>query len=53
VVEKINECVGEFTLACSIKNVEHNFTRAFAGVYGLNSNRDRRLLWDELASLLS
>jgi hypothetical protein len=28
-------------------------TWAFAGVYGPNFDRDRRLLWDELADLIS
>jgi hypothetical protein len=28
-------------------------TWAFSGVYGPNSDRDRMLLWDELAGLLS
>jgi len=52
VVEKIDECVGEFIIACSIRNVEDHFTWAFAGVCP-NSNGDRRLLWDELADLLN
>jgi hypothetical protein len=46
-------CVGEFTLVVPFRNVEDQFTWAFMGVYGPNSNRDRRLLWDELVGLLS
>jgi hypothetical protein len=53
VVEKIDVCVGNFTLAISFRNVVDHFVWAFAGVYGLNSNSDRRLLWDELAGILS
>lgn len=43
-VEKINECEGEFTLAVTFRNVKDQLTRAFAGVYGPNSDRDRRFL---------
>jgi hypothetical protein len=53
VVEKIDECVGEFTLAITFRNVEDHSTWAFAGVYGPNLDRDRRLLFDELTGLLS
>jgi hypothetical protein len=52
-VEKINECVREFTLAVTFRNVEDHYACAFAGVYGPNSDRHRRLLWDKLAGLLS
>jgi hypothetical protein len=45
--------VGEPIFACSFRNVEYQFTWAFAGVYGPNSNCDRRLLWDELAGFLN
>jgi exonuclease III len=53
VVEKIEEYVGEFSVACSFRNVEDGFSWAFAGVYGPNLDGDRRLLWEELAGLLS
>ena len=43
-VEKIDKCAREFTLADTFRNVEDYFTLAFAGVYGHNSDRDRRLL---------
>jgi exonuclease III len=33
VVEKIDLCVGEFTLAIAVRNVEDHFTWGFAGVY--------------------
>jgi hypothetical protein len=52
-VEKIDECVGKFSLALTFRNVEDHFTWAFVGVYGPNYDRDRGLLWDELAGLLS
>ncbi len=44
VVEKTNECVGEFAVACSLWNIEDHFTWTFTGVYGPNPNGDRRLL---------
>jgi hypothetical protein len=48
-----SKCVGEFSVACLFKNIKDHFSWAFAGVYGLNSNGDRRLLRDELAGLIS
>lgn len=53
VVEKVADCVGAYTLAVSFKNVVDHSTWAFGGVYGPNSDKDRRLLWVELASLVS
>jgi hypothetical protein len=43
----------EFSVSCSIENAKDQFTWAFAGVYVLNFDCDRRILWDELAQLLS
>jgi hypothetical protein len=53
VVERIDDCVGEFTLAVTFKNIEDHFTWAFACVYGSDSEKDKRLLWDELVGLLN
>jgi hypothetical protein len=54
VVEKIDECVGGvYTMAVTFRNVEDHFTWAFAGVYGPNFDRYRRLLWDKMANMLS
>lgn len=50
VVEKIEACVGTFFVACSFRSVGDNFEWAIAGVYGSN---DRKVLWNELARLLS
>lgn len=52
VVEKVKECVGEYTVACSFRNVENQFTWAFASVYGPNCDCDRSFLWDELVGLV-
>jgi hypothetical protein len=53
VVEKIEDCVGSFTVACSFRIVEDNFVRAFAGVYDPNDDGVRRYLRDELVGLMS
>jgi hypothetical protein len=53
VVEKVKECVGEYTVACSFRNVENQFTWVFASVYGPNCDCDRRFLWDELFGLVN
>jgi hypothetical protein len=53
VVEKVEVYVGEFVVACSFKNVVDAFSWAFAGVYGPHNISSRRLLWEELAGLLS
>jgi hypothetical protein len=52
-VEKIDKCVGKCTLVATYKNDEDHSTKAFAGVYSPNSDRDRTPLWDELAGILS
>jgi hypothetical protein len=53
VVEKVDVCLGEFTLAVSFRNIADGFEWAFAGVYGPNHYIDRRRLWDELAGILN
>jgi hypothetical protein len=53
VVEKMEMYVGEFVVACSFRNVADSFSWAFAGVYGPHYISSRRLLWEELAGLMS
>jgi exonuclease III len=53
VAEKVDVCLGIFTLAVSFRNVVDRFVWAFVGVYGPNSDMNRSLLWDELAGILS
>ena len=53
VVEKIKDCFGVYSLAVKFRLIEDNSIWAFAGVYGPNHARDRRILWDELAGLMS
>jgi hypothetical protein len=42
-----------YTVACSLKSIDDYFVWSFGGVYGPNDDGDRRVLWDELASLMS
>jgi hypothetical protein len=50
VVEKIEDCVGNFSIACSFRNV---VVWVFVEVYGLNDDGVRRYLWDELVGAMS
>ena len=53
VVEKIEDCFGMYSLAVKFRLIEDSSTWAFARVYGPNHARDRRILWNELAGLMS
>jgi hypothetical protein len=53
VVSKIEVCLGGSVAACSFKNVDDGLVWAFARVYGPNRDNLRRLLWEELAGLMS
>ena len=53
VVDKVEEVVCCFFVSCKFKNVADHFIWAFTGVYGPNSDRDRRFLWEELSGLCS
>ncbi|XP_059446449.1 uncharacterized protein LOC132177995 [Corylus avellana] len=53
VVEKIDAVLGSYVAACSFKNVANGLVWAFAGVYGPNRVNSRRLLWEELAGVMS
>jgi exonuclease III len=52
-VEKVDDCVGRYTLAVSLRNVDDNFLWAFWGVYGPNDDGERRVLWNEMTGLMS
>ena len=45
--------MGRFFVSCKFKNVVDDFVWAFIGVYGPNSDRDRRLFWEELVEIHS
>ncbi|KAG6646425.1 hypothetical protein CIPAW_07G008100 [Carya illinoinensis] len=51
VVERVEEFIGNYTVACSFKSIADNYLWAFAGVYGANLDKDRSLLWDELVGI--
>jgi exonuclease III len=52
VVEKVEDWVGCFTVACSFCSISDDFKWAFAGVYGPNSDNDRLMLWEKLSGLM-
>jgi exonuclease III len=53
VVEKVDECVGVYTLVVSFRSIVDRTVWTFACVYGSNFGSDRRLLWDKLAGILN
>jgi hypothetical protein len=53
VVEKIEECVGRFVVACMFRSVTKNCELAFARVYSPNDDGARSILWDELGGLMN
>ncbi|XP_030936692.1 uncharacterized protein LOC115961945 [Quercus lobata] len=53
VVNKVEEAVGQFSVSCKFTSVCDQFVWVFTGVYGPNSSRDRRFLWEELFGLSS
>jgi len=52
-VEKVEEAVGRFSVSCRFKNIGDQFEWAFTGLYGPNSNKRRRKMWEELTGLIS
>lgn len=53
IVEYLEECIGDYSVASSFKNVEDGFVWTFAGKYGPNLDSSRRLLWDEIVGFCS
>ena len=53
VVDKVEEAVGRLLVSCKFKSVVDLFEWAFTRVYGPNSVKERRLLWEELFGLSS
>jgi hypothetical protein len=47
------DCFGVYSQEVKFRLIDDNSIWAFAGVYGPNHARDRRILWDELAGLMS
>ena len=53
IVEKMEEVVGKFSLSCKFQCVEDQSEWVFSGVYGPQTGRERRELWDELSGVFS
>ena len=53
VVEKLEDVVGNFSVSCKFQCVLTRHEWVFTGVYGPQTNRDRLLMWEELAGLYS
>jgi hypothetical protein len=53
VVEKIESCIGVYSLVVKFRSIEVDSIWAFVGVYGLNHASDRRIAWEELAGMMS
>ncbi|KAG6666667.1 hypothetical protein CIPAW_01G048000 [Carya illinoinensis] len=51
VVELVEECIGKFSVAVSFKNIQDGWTWALANMYGPNADREKSLLWEEMAGL--
>jgi exonuclease III len=51
VVEKREDCMGHYTMACCFQNMQDHFVWGFGGVYEPNDDVERRILWEELAGL--
>ena len=51
--DKLEEAVGNFSVSCKFKNVIDQFEWVFTGVYGPNSDRERRNMWEDLFGLIS
>ena len=49
----MEEAVGFFSVSSKFKNVGDHFEWTFSGVYGPNSNRKCRKMWEELIGLIS
>ena len=52
VVERIDSAVGHY-ISCKFRNVSDQKDWAFSGVYGPNINRERNVMWEELAGVAS
>lgn len=52
-VEKVEEFVGDYSMACSFRSLEDNLLWAFASFYGPNLDSDHCLLCEELVRIIS
>ena len=52
-VEKVEDAVGSYYVSCKFKNVSDQKIWMYSGVYGPNVDKERGLMWDELARIRS
>jgi hypothetical protein len=52
-VEKIEDAVGIYSVSCKFRNVADQKVWMYSGVYGPNADRERSIMWDELAGIRS
>ena len=52
-MNKAEEAGGRFSVSCKFTSVADQFVWVFTSVYGPNTLRDRRFLWEELFGLSS
>uniref|UniRef100_A0A2N9EI09 Reverse transcriptase domain-containing protein n=1 Tax=Fagus sylvatica TaxID=28930 RepID=A0A2N9EI09_FAGSY len=52
-VEKLEDAFGIYSVSCKFKNVADQKVWMYTGVYGPNADRERSLMWDELAGIRS
>jgi hypothetical protein len=52
-VEKLEDAVGIYSVSCKFKNVADQKVWMYTSVYGPNVDRERSLMWDELAGIRS
>ena len=53
VVEKIDDAVGNFSVSCKFRSVVNQTEWAFSSVYGPQTERERLIMWYELAGISS
>lgn len=53
VIEAVEECVGDYSVASFFRNVIDGWEWDLVGIYGPNGISDRRRLWEELAGIYS
>ena len=51
VVAKTDDAIGHYSVSCKFQNVLDKREWAFLGVYGPQSDRERLLMWEELAGV--
>ena len=52
-VEKIEDAIGIYSVSCKFRNVADQKVWMYSGVYGPNADRERSIMWDELAGIRS